>query len=112
MQRRNYLNKLSGPLMDRIDIRIDLPALPPSILTAAVGQGESSAVVGEGGAAGRGRDSLISDASTLFVSSVVMDRVNGEGRVGTLNQIKVLLRDGTQNALNRHSSTYLPFTSG
>ena len=47
MQRRNYLNKLSGPLMDRIDIRIDLPALPPSILTAAVGQGESSAVVAQ-----------------------------------------------------------------
>ena len=47
VQRRNYLNKLSGPLMDRIDIRIDLPALPPSILTAAVGQGESSAVVAQ-----------------------------------------------------------------
>lgn len=47
VQRRNYLNKLSGPLMDRIDIRIDLPALPPSILTSAVGQGESSAVVAQ-----------------------------------------------------------------
>jgi magnesium chelatase family protein len=47
VQRRNYLNRLSGPLMDRVDIRIDLPALPPSILTSAVGQGESSAVVAE-----------------------------------------------------------------
>jgi magnesium chelatase family protein len=47
VQRRNYLNRLSGPLMDRMDIRIDLPALPPSILTSAVGQGESSAVVAQ-----------------------------------------------------------------
>ena len=47
VQRRNYLNRLSGPLMDRVDIRIDLPALPPSVLTSAVGQGESSAVVAE-----------------------------------------------------------------
>lgn len=47
VQRRNYLNKLSGPLMDRMDIRIDLPALPPSILTSAVAQGESSAVVAQ-----------------------------------------------------------------
>ncbi len=47
VRRRNYLSRLSGPLMDRIDIRIDLPALPPSILTSAGGQGESSAVVAE-----------------------------------------------------------------
>jgi magnesium chelatase family protein len=33
--------------MDRVDIRVDLPALPPSILTSTVEQGESSAVVAE-----------------------------------------------------------------
>ena len=33
--------------MDRVDIRVDLAALHPSTLTSAVGQGESSAVVGE-----------------------------------------------------------------
>ncbi|MFN8199263.1 MAG: YifB family Mg chelatase-like AAA ATPase [Nakamurella multipartita] len=57
-ERRSYLNRLSGPLMDRVDIRIDLPALPPSILTAAGGQGESSAVVAQRVRAARDRASF------------------------------------------------------
>jgi magnesium chelatase family protein len=41
-----YLRKLSGPLMDRIDIQIELPALSPAELSARGSRrGESSAVV-------------------------------------------------------------------
>ncbi len=42
--RRRYLGRLSGPLMDRVDIRIDLPALDPVALGAG-GTGEPSAAI-------------------------------------------------------------------
>ncbi|KND56060.1 MG(2+) CHELATASE FAMILY PROTEIN / ComM-related protein [Candidatus Paraburkholderia kirkii] len=49
-----YLRKLSGPLMDRIDIQIELPALTPAELSArGVERGESSAVVATRVAAAR-----------------------------------------------------------
>ena len=43
--RRRYLGRLSGPLMDRVDIRVDLAALDASTLAFADGAGESSSVV-------------------------------------------------------------------
>lgn len=43
-QRRNYLSRLSGPLLDRVDLQVTIPALNAAELAAA-GQAESSAAV-------------------------------------------------------------------
>jgi magnesium chelatase family protein len=43
--RRRYLAKLSGPLLDRIDLRVELFPLVRSALFAEGARGESSAVV-------------------------------------------------------------------
>ncbi|SAL42772.1 magnesium chelatase subunit [Caballeronia terrestris] len=51
-----YLRKLSGPLLDRIDIQIELPALTPSELSArSAVRGEASAGVARRVAAARER---------------------------------------------------------
>ena len=43
--RRRYLSRLSGPLMDRVDIRVDLAALDPRALVSGETDQESSAVI-------------------------------------------------------------------
>jgi magnesium chelatase family protein len=45
--RRRYLARLSGPLMDRIDIRVDLAPLDPRSLVSAESDQEGSAVIAE-----------------------------------------------------------------
>ncbi|PWC09569.1 ATP-dependent protease [Brenneria roseae subsp. americana] len=42
-----YLSKLSGPFLDRFDISIEVPLLPPGLLRRQSAQGESSAIVRE-----------------------------------------------------------------
>ena len=46
-QARLYQNRLSGPLLDRLDLHIELSPLPPEELMAAGNSGESSAQVRE-----------------------------------------------------------------
>lgn len=52
--RRRYLSRISGPLMDRIDIRVELPALDPAALTG-LGEAESSSAIRERVLAARAR---------------------------------------------------------
>ena len=53
--RRRYLARLSGPLMDRVDIRVDLAALDPRALVSVDADQESSAPIAERVAAARVR---------------------------------------------------------
>lgn len=46
-QIQKYKNKISGPLLDRIDIHIEVPALKVSEITGAAGKGESSLKIKE-----------------------------------------------------------------
>lgn len=61
-QRRRYLARLSGPLMDRVDIRVEMPPVLTSTLLVADGDAEPSAVIARrvaaarNGAAARWRD--------------------------------------------------------
>lgn len=44
---RRYRGRLSGPLLDRIDLHVEVPRLPPQDLRADTPPGESSADIGE-----------------------------------------------------------------
>ena len=54
VQIAKYHARLSGPLRDRLDLTVDVPALPPDVLGSAV-QGESSAAVRQRVCAARAR---------------------------------------------------------
>jgi magnesium chelatase family protein len=47
LARRRYLGRLSGPLLDRIDVRVTLDPLTAAALMASETQAESSAIVAE-----------------------------------------------------------------
>nr|WP_255672662.1 YifB family Mg chelatase-like AAA ATPase [Glycomyces amatae] len=43
--RRGYLQRISRPLLDRVDLRVHLPAVPPSAILAEVAESEPSEAV-------------------------------------------------------------------
>jgi magnesium chelatase family protein len=45
LERRRYQSRLSGPLLDRIDLRVDLPAVTRAAWLDGMGAPESTAVV-------------------------------------------------------------------
>ena len=53
-----YLGKVSGPLLDRIDLHVEVPALAPQELGGSGVAGESSATVRARVAAARGRQQV------------------------------------------------------
>ena len=53
--RRRYLSRLSGPLLDRVDLHVEIPAVRRAELLAENGRGEPTAVIAERVAAARER---------------------------------------------------------
>lgn len=67
-----YRGKISGPLLDRIDLQVEVPAVPQEEL-AQKGQGESSAVVRKRVAAARARQLKRQRKSNVELSSREVD---------------------------------------
>jgi magnesium chelatase family protein len=70
-----YLAKLSGPLLDRIDMHVEVPALPPEVMTqASAVPAESSATVRERVAAARARQAARQQKCNAELVAGDMDR--------------------------------------
>ena len=71
-QRLSYISRLSGPIMDRIDLQLLVPSLPPADLARIKAEGrreESSAVVAQRVAAAREIQKRRFDGSGIFTNS-------------------------------------------
>ena len=68
-----YQGRLSGPLLDRIDLQVEVPAIPPELLAAAP-DGEPSAVVAERAAKARARQLARQGCSNALLDSAAIDR--------------------------------------
>ena len=82
-----YRAKLSGPLLDRIDIRIDVPAVPPEELIQQAA-GESSRTVGSRVAAARRLQHERQGKANSELTARDIDRVcaTEEAAIGLLRQ--------------------------
>jgi magnesium chelatase family protein len=72
-ERDRYLGRLSRPLLDRIDLHVELPAVPPSDLASA-GTTEGSAVIRERVLAARARQRERFGASSARVNADITTR--------------------------------------
>ena len=73
LQVQQYRNRLSGPLRDRIDLIVDVPAVPLSALTAAP-TGESSAIVRERVVEARARQAARFEDTPVRVNAALHGR--------------------------------------
>jgi magnesium chelatase family protein len=84
-ERQRYLGRLSRPLLDRIDLHVEIPALPPGEMRAD-GSAETSSVV-------RARVSAARERQTKrFLATSV--RVNGEMSARQVRRVCRLPADG------------------
>ena len=109
--RRRYLGKLSGPLMDRIDIRVQME--PPGNTALMTEQGESSALVGSRVATARAaaRDRW-RDHGWLTNAEVPGSALRREYRLPpeTMRPIEALLREGRITARGADRALRLAWT--
>lgn len=68
-----YQGRLSGPLLDRIDLQVEVPAVAPDVL-AAVADGEPVAAVAERAAVARARAAQRQGCPNAALDSAALDR--------------------------------------
>lgn len=92
--RRRYLSRLSGPLLDRVDIRVEVPDLGSGVLRAATA-GEPTAVVAARVRAARERSAVRLGGTPWRVNGEVpgpwlrdLTRTRVPGLVGKLDQLR------------------------
>lgn len=92
--RRRYLSRLSGPLLDRVDIRVEVPDLAPGALRAAPA-GERSVVVAARVRAARERAAARLRTTPWRVNGEIpgpwlreLTRTRAPGLVGTLERLR------------------------
>ena len=68
-----YQGRISGPLLDRIDVQVEVPAVPPEALSAAP-DGETSAVIAQRVAAARDRALVRQGVVNAGLSGDALDR--------------------------------------
>lgn len=89
VQIQRYLGKLSGPLLDRIDMQVEVPALPLDVLAAqATAKNESSALV---------KERVLQARSRQFDRQ---GKLNRDLKVSDLEQF-CILTDSVQATLNK-----------
>ena len=68
-----YQGRLSGPLLDRVDLQVEVPAVPPEVLAAAP-DGEAGAMVAERVAKAQACQAARQGGSNALLDSAALDR--------------------------------------